>query len=228
MNKTINSANFSIHHALIFFILLATSGGSELVAVEKTEIVVSVIDLGRDSQINGKVVPVTEVFRYGCDHCPSFHEKIQQWSQVTDEKITFKAIPILKKLSDDVYDPLDELAMRAHYVADQLGMLERVRPVIHRAVKDRAYDLLNTERLVEFFARMGGNEAEIDRAQNAFAILAKVSQSRSYSDLVMNKIKGVPMVIVGDKYAVGPGQVNGFHELIVVIEYLVDRVRSEH
>jgi thiol:disulfide interchange protein DsbA len=163
-------------------------------------------------------VEVTEVFWYGCSHCYHFEPRVIEWSKNKPEDVNFVQIPAM-------WNSLMEAHARAFYVAKQLGIKEDVHQAIYNALNIDRKRLDTAESIAELFAEYGADKQEVIRlfkSADATTYLKQVdSRARAY------QITGTPQIIVHGRYRIEASQQVPQSEMFKVVNFLVDKVRTE-
>lgn len=163
-------------------------------------------------------IEVVEVFWYGCPHCYKFEPYISQWVKTKPDYVEFVKVPAVWN---------DRWAMhgRLFYVAEVLGVLDRIHPLVFNEMHALNASLDNAQEMRAFFARNGVSESEFDSAFGSFAVDAKMRRADS---LVSSYgIQGVPAVVVNGRYTTNATMAGGHERVIDVINYLAEKERLE-
>tara|TARA_R110001583_G_scaffold3798_5_gene23195 strand:+ start:1159 stop:1539 length:381 start_codon:yes stop_codon:yes gene_type:complete len=112
-----------------------------------------------------------------------------------------------------------------YYVADVLGILDKVHTPIFRAIHLEKQRLLDKDDQRDFLVKHGGITAEqFDKAYDNFAVKSRMSQAdkriRSF------KISGVPALIVDGKYVVSASTAGGQDKMTAVVDFLIEKERA--
>lgn len=167
---------------------------------------------------NPDKIEVLELFWYGCPHCYHFEPHVQKWLKTKPADVDFVRMPASFK-------PLWELHAKAYYTAEILGVLDKVHDAFFHARQEAKRQLATEDELADFFAAHGVDKATFHKTFNSFPVMLRVGQSKQV--IPRYGVSGVPSVIVNGKYRVGAGMVDGYPEMIRVINYLVAKERAE-
>ena len=157
-------------------------------------------------------IEVIEFFWYGCPHCYAFEPLIDKWSKNLPKNVEFIRQPA-------VFSEIWGKHAKAYYIAETLGVVEKVHADLFDAIQNKKETLDTEESLAKFFAAHGVNEAQFKEAYGSFGVDSKVRQA----PVIASKygITGVPTVIINGKYKTN-GTLAGTHEkMIEVINTLI-------
>lgn len=164
-------------------------------------------------QITGTAdkIEVIEFFWYGCPHCYQFEPFIDSWLDDKAEYIEFIRMPAI--LGKDWIDHA-----RAFYVAEKLGVLDKIHTSLFDAIHRDRKKILYRESLRKFFIAQGTKGKDFDQAYESEYVQSKVKEAflagKEY------QITGVPAVTINGKYSTGSALAGGFKNMIEVIRTL--------
>lgn len=163
-------------------------------------------------------VEVLEIFWYGCSHCDAFEPHLHQWLKNKPDDVAFRRMP-------GQLNPGWKIHAAAYYVAEELGVLDKVHQPLFDAIHDKGRKLATQESLIEFFGEHGVSREQFMNAYNSFAVRAKLRHSEQ--QVRRYGANSVPTVIVAGKYRTNATMAGGtFEGLLKVIDHLVDKERS--
>lgn len=168
------------------------------------------------TQVADGKVEVVEVFSYACVHCANFEPFVTSWKKSLPDHVEFQGMPA-------VFNPTWEALARAHHALAELGALERMHPLMFKAIHQDRKPLDKLEAIADFVATQG-----VDRE----AFLA-AAQSEKTSELLQSqrqramafRIEGTPSMVVNGKYLVSAGA-GGFQGMLQVVDFLVGQEAS--
>lgn len=162
-------------------------------------------------------IEVVEAFGYSCPHCNAFEPMLHAWSQQLDNDVSFENMPVVFGRS---WEPM----ARAYYVAELLGVKDKVHQAMYDAIHVERKRLQGPEDIAEVFAQQGVSEKDFMKQYNSFAVGMKLKQSdarvRGY------QIQGVPSLIVNGKYLVSSSLVGSHANMLEVADYLIEQERN--
>ena len=165
---------------------------------------------------NADKIEVVELFWYGCPHCYDFEPHAKKWLKSLPADVDFSRMPA-------TFRPVWELHAKAYYAAELLGVLDKLHGALFHA-KHRAKIKLDTvDKLASFFVKQGVAEADFRKTFNSFAVFTRVNNATQM--VKRYGVRGVPSVIINGKYRVGSAMVNGYDEMVRVINYLIEKER---
>jgi len=163
---------------------------------------------------NPDKVEVIEFFWYGCPHCYDFEPVLASWVKKLPANVDFIRQPA-------AFSDLWAKHAKAFYVAQALGVLDKVHADFFDALQNKHQKLENEEQLGAFFTAHGVKEADFHEAYNSFLVDTKVRQAAVTP--ARYGVTGVPVLIVNGKYKVD-GKSAGSHEkMIEVMNQLIKR-----
>lgn len=163
-------------------------------------------------------VEVVEVFWYGCPHCFNFLPSMEQFSSNKPDYVAVRHMPAIFR------DSWIEHA-RAYYVAELLGVQEKIHRPLFEAIHLRKLPLDNREELMKFFEKYGVSNEDFNKTYDSFAVESLLRKSQ-----VMQKrygVRGTPTVIVNGKYRVSGTLAGSPENMLKVIEALVEMEQAQ-
>lgn len=163
-------------------------------------------------------VEVAEVFWYGCPHCYRFEPYIEKWLANAPQAVHFVRVPA-------TLNPGWGIHARLYYALQLMGELDRLHPLIFKAIHEQGRSLRN-RRAIERFLEANG--VDIQAFRKAFDSLEVETRLREAADRVRRYgIRGVPAVVVAGRYKTSGSLAGSFERMIAVIDHLVARVHRE-
>tara|TARA_R110001606_G_scaffold355835_1_gene506888 strand:- start:704 stop:1327 length:624 start_codon:yes stop_codon:yes gene_type:complete len=163
-------------------------------------------------------VEVTEIFWYGCPHCYKLEPITQAWKKDLASDVDFKFLPA-------VFGRGWLAHAKAFYVADLLGIEDKIRADLFNAIHVEGRRLNSEDDLAAFFVNYGVSEDEFRKQYNSFAVNSRLSQAdariRAYG------ARGVPGLVVNGKYLVSAETANGNENIYKVVDFLVEKERQK-
>lgn len=168
---------------------------------------------------SGDKIEVVEFFAYSCGHCYNFEPSVEQWKKNRPDDVTFRASPVVWR---DVMEP----HARAFYVAQALGVLDKMHGVIFAAVHVDRKPLMDPASLRKLFVANGVSAEDFDKAWRSFGVGAQVRQA--VSTAVSAGIQGTPEMLVAGKYRVSSNfeGVRTQSDMLKVVDFLIEKERS--
>ena len=152
-------------------------------------------------------VEIIEFFWYGCPHCYAFEPLIDKWSKSLPKNVEFIRQPA-------VFNEVWAKHAKAYYVAESLGIVEKVHADLFDAIQYKKEPLDTEASLAQFFAAHGVSDAQFKEAYSSFGVDSKVRQAPVIA--AKYGITGVPTVIINGKYKTN-GTVAGSHEKMIEV-----------
>jgi thiol:disulfide interchange protein DsbA len=163
-------------------------------------------------------VEIVELFWYRCPHCYSLDKFLRKtgWLQKKPDYVEFTHMPAV--FDKDNWIPL----AKAYYVAESLGVLDKVHLPIFEAIHDKRRNLNSEQALQKLFNEYGGvNSEEFTKTYNSFAIETKINRAKDMT--TRYGINGVPVVIVNGKYRLNSEKADGYENMMLVMDYLIEK-----
>lgn len=162
-----------------------------------------------------KRITVEEFFWYGCPHCYHLDPEVSAWVAKKPADVDFSRVP------NTLGRPEGEIHARAFYIAQTLGIGEKIHKPLFDAIHAQHFPMSSLESIRALFVEVAGITPEaFDQASSSFAVDAGLRQSEALGR--QYGIVSVPALVIGGKYLV-PGQQDTFK----VVDFVVDKVRKE-
>lgn len=162
-------------------------------------------------------IEVVEIFWYGCPHCFQLEPITQAWKKTKADDVDFKFLPA-------VFGRNWLAHAKAFYVADLLGVEDKVRAPLFNAIHIDKKRMTSEDDLAEFFTQYGVDEATFSKQFNSFAVNSRLQQADS--KIRAYGARGVPGLIVNGKYLVTAATAGGNNHIYSVVDYLIEQERQ--
>ncbi|MDD5274061.1 MAG: thiol:disulfide interchange protein DsbA/DsbL [Methylovulum sp.] len=157
-------------------------------------------------------VEVIEFFWYGCPHCYAFEPELAKWLKKLPKNVEFIRQPA-------VFNELWGKHAKAYFVAEALGIVDKVHSDLFDAIQNKKQKLDTEEELANFFTAHGVDAAQFKEAYTSFGVATKMNKAAAIA--ARYGITGVPAVIINGKYLTN-GPLAGSHEkMIEVMDALI-------
>ena len=163
---------------------------------------------------NPDKIEVIEFFWYGCPHCYSFEPSLSAWLKTKPANVEFIRIPA-------VFSEQWGKHAKAYFVAEALGVLDKVHSDFFDAIQEKKQELETEEQLLKFFADHGVKESDFRDTYNSFMIDAKLRQAPAIA--AKYGITGVPAIIVNGKYKTNGTLAGTQEKMIDVVNQLIKK-----
>ncbi|MES2626967.1 MAG: thiol:disulfide interchange protein DsbA/DsbL [Pseudomonadota bacterium] len=163
-------------------------------------------------------VEVTEVFWYGCPHCYAFEPLINSWAEKLPSDVAFVRSP-------GIWSAIMEVHAQIYYVAESLGVLDKVHSVAFDNIHQKGNYLEDGEAVKAMFVGQGVSPEDFDKTWDSFAMTSAVKKAatrmREYG------VSSVPCLIVNGKYLITINDsVKTQADMLKVVDYLVGKERK--
>lgn len=169
-------------------------------------------------------IEVTEMFWYGCGHCYTFEPILQKWKEKVADDVAFSRSPAMWKQRRNPADAMWTHA-KLYYTASALGELETLHDAFFKAMHVKNKRLVDKSEIAEVVSAQGVNGETFVKTMDSFAVNSQVTQAdarqRNY------QITGTPEMVVGGYYHVNASKAGGQQQMLDVVDFLVNKVRSE-
>jgi thiol:disulfide interchange protein DsbA len=166
----------------------------------------------------GGKIEVLEFFQYSCPHCASFDPYLTAWRKKLPTDVEYKRIPI-------AWDNSTMPHVRIYYTLEALGKLDDMHQKVFAAIQKNRQPMINPEQIADFMAANGIDRKQWLDTYNSFSVAARANRAgqiwRAY------KIDGTPMMAVDGRFMTAPSMVGTREGSLVVLDYLVQRSRTE-
>jgi protein dithiol oxidoreductase (disulfide-forming) len=163
---------------------------------------------------NPDKIEVIEFFWYGCPHCHHLEPSLVAWLKNKPANVEFIRQPA-------VFSELWGKHAKAYYVAETLGIVDKVHADLFDAVQNKKQKMTSKEELAKFFADHGVNSEDFHNAYNSFSVDAKLRQAESIGPRY--GISGVPTLIVNGKFRVSASSAKSQENMLNVVDQLIKK-----
>jgi len=167
---------------------------------------------------NTERIEVVYFFYYGCQWCYRFEPYVADWLRKKPTDVSFRRIPALR---NSRWITLT----RAYYTFDALGLLPRLHDRAFQAFHKNDVNLQSESTLFDWVAKQGVDRDRFEEVFRSDSVTAHMYDSRELTDAF--EVESTPTVVVDGRYLSSSGMVGGVAELILVMQDLIDLVRSE-
>lgn len=169
---------------------------------------------------DANTITVEEFFWYGCPHCFHADPTVDAWRAKKAADVDFQRVP------NTLGHTVGELHMRAFYVAETLGLGEKLHKPLFAAIHERHMPLDTPERVKDFFVSQGVKPDDFDRASSSFVVDSRMRRAQQLA--VLYSITSVPTFVVGGRYSTSPTMAGSPEKTMQVVDFLIDKIRKEH
>jgi len=165
-------------------------------------------------------IEVIEFYWYGCPHCFALEPYVEAWEKTKPANVVFKRVPASMKGSEFYVDA------QATFVADILGIGEKIREPFFNAIHVDGNDALRTDKdaIREFFGKYGVKPADFDATWDSFGVQSRLSQAQQLGDRY--QVQGVPTIIVNGKWKTGAGYQMAPPDIMKCVEFLIAKEQA--
>ncbi len=156
---------------------------------------------------------VAEYFSYFCPHCYSFEPIVKDVKANLPKDVKFNKVHV-----PFIGGPMGEEMQRAYATAAMLKVEPEVSAALFSAIHDKKVNFKSREHIRDVFVMQGVDGAKFDQAVESFAVNGMVAKMSKATDKA--KIRGVPAIVVNDKFLINTGSLSSVEELNELIAHL--------
>lgn len=161
-----------------------------------------------------KHATIVEFFSVGCPWCYHLEPQLEQWLKTKPKNITFERVPV-------EFEPAWTTYATAYYVANGLGVENKIVPALFDAIQKQNRDLTNEDAMADFFAANGVNKKEFLSAYNSPTVKINLAKGRQLiNDYVIYQ---VPTIVINGKYKVDPSLAGSNERMLQIVNYLINK-----
>ncbi|MCP3674410.1 MAG: thiol:disulfide interchange protein DsbA/DsbL [Gammaproteobacteria bacterium] len=163
-------------------------------------------------------IEVTEAFSYICGHCFTFESPLNKWKKTLADDVAFVKLPVIFR------DNMNHYA-RIMYTAEALGVADQVNKLVFRAIHIEKKRIRNANKVAPLFESAGIPAEKFEKIYKSFGIDSQVRQASVRTRAM--KITGTPQIVVDGRYTVSVPRKGGHPQMLKIVDFLVDKIRSE-
>lgn len=163
----------------------------------------------------GERPEVVEMFSYRCIHCFNFKPVADEWLQNKPDEVEFILVPVSFGRADW------ELMARAHYTAEELGVVDQLEPALYDAIHVEGKRLATPDEVAEVFVAEGVERSAFDEAFNSFAVETKLRRAEELTRRY--RISGTPTLVINGQYVTSGSMAGSNARMFDVVEFLLRR-----
>lgn len=171
-----------------------------------------------DADTLNEEIAVVEYFSYGCSHCYRLEPFIDTWLETKGKEVSFSRVAVPRQ---------DWIPYaRAFYIAEVLGITEKVHSLIFRGIFVNKQPMGQKRLLKRMYT--GVAEVESEKFEEVWASdeIPKLVQNAALemSDL---GITASPTLVVGGTYSITPETAGDLAYMFDVVDFLVEKIKTE-
>lgn len=140
---------------------------------------------------------LVEFFSYMCPHCYRLESTMKRWEKQKPEGVKLEKIPVAFS-GNRMY----EIAARAHYIAEELGVLDQFADKMFKRIHLDRRPPRNDRDLANLFKELGVTDEAFKKASvNNFNVESKLRRANFL--MRQYQVNGVPYILINYKYEVG-------------------------
>jgi thiol:disulfide interchange protein DsbA len=212
-------AEIKIKPSILFMVFISSMFVQPVVFAADSQIVEGIeyqlVKPAQPTSVAEGQVEVLELFWYGCPHCYHFEPVLEKWLKNKPGNVKFVRLPA-------VMNPGWEVHARAYYVAELLGLLDKIHKPFFDAVQKNRAAMSSPGNIASFFENYGISKEKFLKVYRSFAVNTRIARSRKQAKRY--GATSVPTIIINGKYRSNATIAGGSHKhLIAVMNYLVQK-----
>jgi thiol:disulfide interchange protein DsbA len=165
----------------------------------------------------GGKIEVLEFFWYGCPHCYSYMPHLESWRAKLASDVEYRRLPV-------AFDTDRAPHTKIYYALEQLKRLD-LHDKVFQAIHVNKKRLLKDDEIADLMAANGVDRKQWLATFNSFSVVTR--SNRAMQTWAAYKVDGTPMVGVDGKYLTAPSMAGTYPASLAVLDYLVQRARTE-
>jgi thiol:disulfide interchange protein DsbA len=148
----------------------------------------------------------------------AFEPMLDAWQKKVPPDVAFRRVPVAFR--DEPYVTHQHI----FYALDSMGLIPTMHRKVFYAIHNDRMRLDKLPDIAAFMAKNGVDPAKFSDAFNSFTVQTKSRQAAQLSEAY--KIDGVPAMGVHGRYYTSGSLAGSNDKMLVVVEYLVDKIRK--
>ena len=175
-------------------------------------------DVANDETTSDEIA-VVEYFSYGCTHCYRLEPFIDTWLETKGEDVEFSRVALATRSN---WIPF----ARAYYMAEVLGVTEKVHSLIFRAIYVNKQPMGRPNLLKRMFTGVAEVEPEkFDEVLESDEIPKRIQNAAvEVKDL---GVTASPTLVVAGTYLITPETAGDLGYMFDVVDFLVEKIKAE-
>lgn len=163
------------------------------------------------AQDPGKI-QVIEFFSYKCPGCYAMEAPFNAWAAKQSDKVAIRRVPIS-------FGPTWEPIAKTYYVLEELGLTEKLTPVIFNAIHKDKMRLDTPSEIGALLAKNGVSLDTFNTTYNGFNVSRMWTQAQDLTKA--EQVQSVPAMVVNGQYLTHLGMTKDPALTAQVLDYLV-------
>ena len=159
---------------------------------------------------------VTEFFSFYCPHCYRFEYVMSELKNAIPDNAKLQKVHV-SFMGNSMATPM----AKAYATMVVLGVEETMVPEMFRQIHELGFRPPTEAALRQIFLDSGVNAADFDAAYNGFAVDSM--QKRFDKQFNNSTLRGVPGILVNNKYLVKSDKVKTYQEYFELVNYLLKK-----
>ncbi len=164
-------------------------------------------------------IEVLEFFSYGCPHCKDFHPLVMAWAKKLPRDVVFRRVPV--SFGRAAWANLGRL----FHSLEATGDLARLDDSAFRAIHEERTNLYTRDAILAWVKRQGVDGSRFGSVFDSFGVNTRLTRDEQLEKNY--KVRGVPLLTVGGRYAVTGQTAKGLADLLPIADGLIARARGE-
>ena len=200
---------------LLFFLAFPVTGFSQELYQEGKHYTV----LGTVQPVEtGDKVEVREMFWYGCPHCFRLEDRLESWVENMPEGSGFVRMPA-------IFSDVWEQHAKLYYTLQAMGEVDNLHRKVFDAIHVENESIVADEEIINFAVKHGLEKSLVEQTLSSFSVMSKINAAKV--NVRKYQVTGVPAIVVAGKYLTDVSSAGSEQNLFLVVEYLINKAKSE-
>lgn len=164
---------------------------------------------------------VTEFFSFYCPHCYQFEFVAKNLTKALPEGVSFDKshVDFLRSAPQAIQHGLT----RAMLAAEKMGAKDKVVDAIFTNIHQQRMQFNSEEDILRIFTQVGLDAAKAKQLMDSKIVLDAANGMKATQEKLSQTgaLRGVPMLVVNDKYKVLPGELRSMQDYQSLVAYLL-------
>lgn len=166
----------------------------------------------------GDKVEVRELFWYGCPHCFRLEDPLERWVSTLPDHAQFVRMPA-------IFNQVWEQHAKLYYTLEAMGNLDTMHRKVFDAIHVYEQKLVKDSEMIDFAEAEGLDRQVFEDTLSSFAVISKLNAAKT--NIANYEVTGVPAVVVGGKYLTDVSSAGSEQAMFQVLDFLINKVKSE-
>lgn len=167
----------------------------------------------------GDKIEVRELFWYGCPHCFKLEDGLDTWVETKmPDDAQFVRMPA-------IFSGVWEQHAKLFFTLEAMGVLDTMHDRVFDAIHIDEKEIVEDDEMIEFAQAEGLDKDEFEETLSSFTVTSKVNAAKA--NIAKYEVTGVPAIVVAGKYLTDISSAGSEQTMFQVIEFLINKAKSE-